>query len=156
MRTLQKDYLNSYHLKCSCNVHRQQPYPKWGNILIFPSLALLRISNSEKLTRFKVPVAVDTLMAFAGELFNEEIERQSQYNGVQTEVSFLSTRCDSNNNILPRSFLVVCLSTSHDYNTFQVIRIETSLNLFFYFYFKGSDFFLSTSCIPNYSVYNTL
>ena len=66
------------------------------------SLCMSCQSNSEKLTRFKI--AVNTLKA-AGEFFTKEIERQSHYNVVQIEVSFVSTRCDcdkpENINILP-------------------------------------------------------
>ena len=40
------------------------------------------------LTRFKI--AAGTLVAFAGEFFTEEIERQSRYNIVEIEVSFVS------------------------------------------------------------------
>ena len=34
-------------------------------------------------------------MTFGGEFFTEEIERQSRYNAVQIEDSFVSTRRDS-------------------------------------------------------------
>ena len=43
---------------------------------------------SIKLTRFKI--SPGTWMTFAGEFFTEEIERQSRYNVVQIEVSFVS------------------------------------------------------------------
>ena len=43
-----------------------------SEIFIFSGLSLSRWSNSENPTRFKI--AVDTLMAFAGEVFTEEIE----------------------------------------------------------------------------------
>ena len=73
-----------------CNVRRQQP--ERSEIFIFSGLSLLYRSNSENLTRFKI--AADT-MTFAGEFFTAELERQSSYNVVQIEVSFVSTRRDS-------------------------------------------------------------
>ena len=44
--------------------------------------------------RFKI--TADILIAIAGEFFTEEIKTQSRYNVVQIEVSFVSTRRDSN------------------------------------------------------------
>lgn len=64
--------------------------PRRGDMLIFSSLAQLH-----KLTRFKIP---DDICWW---FFTEEIQRQSQYNIVHTEVSFLSTRCNSDNYLVP-------------------------------------------------------
>jgi len=44
-----------------------------SDMLIFSGLSLLRRSNGEKLSRFKI--AVDTLITFAGEFFTGEIKR---------------------------------------------------------------------------------
>ena len=49
-----------------------------------------RADQTVKLTRFKL--SADKL---AGKCFKEEIERQSRYNVVDIEVSFVSTGCDS-------------------------------------------------------------
>ena len=59
--------------------------------MFFPGLTLsrLHVSNSEKLTRFKI--VADTSIAFAGECFTEEIQRESCYNVVHIEVSFVFT-----------------------------------------------------------------
>ena len=48
---------------------------------------------SIKLKGFKI--AAGTLVTFAGEFFTEEIERQSRYNVVQIEVSFVSKGRDN-------------------------------------------------------------
>ena len=57
-------------------------------VFIFSVLSLSRRSNGAvlKLTRFKI-----SAYTFAGEYITEEIERQSRYNVVQIEVSFVST-----------------------------------------------------------------
>ena len=56
----------------SRKVHRQQQ--ERSEVFIFSGLSLSRRSNSEKLTGFKIHVAADISMAFAGECFTEEID----------------------------------------------------------------------------------
>ena len=61
-----------------------------SEMFILNVLALSRLPNSEKLTRFKI--ATDTLMTFAGEFFTKEIERRNRYNVLQIEFSFIIHR----------------------------------------------------------------
>ena len=67
---------------------------------MFVLSGLARLSNSKNLTRFKIAAGLNTLMTFAGEYFTAEIERESRYNVVQIEISFVSTGRNSVNILL--------------------------------------------------------
>ena len=68
------------------------------------SLGMSRRSNSERLKRFKM--AADTFMAFAGEFFTEEIERQSHFVLFKLESALYSPHAIKPEK-MSRSFLAV-------------------------------------------------
>ena len=95
----------------------------------------------KKLTR--VNIAPSTLMAFAGELFTEEIERRSRYNVVQIEVSFVSTRHNSDKLLIKDKYLDPFWLLQHEHckHDHKVeCKIEMSLNLFSLFILRWLSF----------------
>lgn len=61
--------------------------PERSKMFIFSGLTLSRLQTN------KVKNSTWYLMTFAGEFFTEEIERQSRYDVVEIEVSFVSKGC---------------------------------------------------------------